>query len=187
MALDATNARVAVTGAVYIDITAAGAAPTTSSSSLNAAYKDMGYISEDGVTLSFPDTGDATRLKAWQNGATVRTIRTLTDDVPQLSFTIVETKLEVIQAVFGTTVTQAVGDGSFEFDTTDTRGYVRAVVDVVDGAQLIRVYAPYAIVSSIGDLSLTSTDLVGYEITLDLERDTTAGYNFKTWMTELAS
>lgn len=187
MANDATKARVAVTGSLYIDITAAGAAPTSQASALAAAYKDMGYVSEDGVTLTMPDAGDSTPLKVWQNDATVRTVRSLTEDSPQITCTLVETKLEVIQAVFGTTVTQTGTEGSFEIDTTDTRTHVRAVLDVVDGAELIRVYAPYALVTSVGEIALTSRDLIGYQITLDLERDTTAGYNFKTWMTELAS
>lgn len=185
MALTAANARVAVTGAVYIDVTAAGAAPTSSSSSLNAAYKDMGYISEDGVSLSMPDSGDATNLKAWQGNATVRTVHTTSEDNPQLTFTIVETKLEVIQAVFGATITSSVADGTFDYDIADQRGHVRAVLDVVDGAELIRIYAPYAIVSSIGEVNLTSTDLIGWQVTLDLERDSTLGCNFRSWMTAL--
>lgn len=185
MALTAANARVAVTGSVSIDITAAGAAPTSSSSALNAAYKDMGYISEDGVTLSMPDSGEATNLKAWQNGATVRTVRTTSDDNPQISFTIVETSLEVIKAVFGAAVTSSVADGTFDFDASDIRAHVRAALDVVDGAELIRIYAPYAIVSSIEEVNLTSTDLIGWGVTLDLERDSTLGCNFRSWMTAL--
>lgn len=185
MALSTANVRVAVTGALYVDITGAGTAPTTSSSSPAAAYKDMGYVSEDGVTLTMPDGGDSTPIKAWQNGATVRTVRSSTEDLPQLSLTLIETKLEVIQAVFGTTVTAAVADGSFEVDTTDTRTPVRLILDVIDGAELIRVYSPLATVTSVGEINLTSQDAIGYNVTFELDRDGTAGYNFKTWMTAL--
>lgn len=187
MANSASNVRVAVTGSLYVDITAAGTAPTTAISAVNAAFKDMGYVSEDGLSLSFPDTGSSDPIKAWQNGATVRTIRTLTDDNPQLSVTLIETKLDTIQAVFGTTVTQSGTDGSFEFDTTDVRGHVRLILDVVDGSETIRTYAPYAIVASVGEVNLTSSDAIGYQVTFDLERDSTAGYNFKQFITALHS
>lgn len=187
MANSASNVRVAVTGSLYVDITAAGAAPTTAVSAVASAYKDMGYVSEDGVTLSFPDTGSADPIKAWQNGATVRTVRSLSDDNPQLSLTLIESKLDVVQAVFGITVTQSGTDGSFEFDTTDTRSHVRLILDVVDGSETIRTYAPYAIVASIGEINLTNTDAIGYSVTFDLERDSTAGYNFKQFLTALHS
>lgn len=187
MALDASKARVAVTGAVYCDPTSAGAAPTSSSSSINAAYKDLGYISEDGVTLTLPDGGDVTNLKVWQNNATVRTIRSASEELPQISFTLVETKLETIQLAFNATVTQSVADGTFTYDSNAVRPTSRVILDVVDGAELIRAYAPQFIVTSVGEVSLTSTGLIGYQITADLQRDTTLGGNFKSWMTALKS
>ena len=63
------------------------------------------------------------------------------------------------------------GDGTFEFDQPDVRPHGRNVLDVVDGAELIRVYAPYSIVSALGEIQLTNTDAVGYQVTLDMERD----------------
>jgi hypothetical protein len=187
MALDATKVRVAVTGAVYADPTNAAVAPTSTGSAVDAALKDLGYVSEDGVTLTFPDAGDKTAIKAWQNGATVRTVRSTTEDSPTIGLTLIETKLEVIETVFGVTVTSTATDGSFEFDVNDVRNPVKLLVDVIDGAELIRAYAPQAVVSSIGDLSLTNTDAIGYEVTFDCERSATAGYNLKTWMTALKS
>lgn len=187
MALDSTKVRVAVTGAAYWDKTAVGTAPTDTSTAWAAAFKDLGYVSEDGVTLTMPDAGDTESLKAWQNGATVRTLRNLTEDNPSITLTLIETKLEVIEAAFGVTVTQTATHGTFEIDTTDVRGYGRFGLDVVDGPEIIRVYGPKAIVSSVGEISLTSTDAVGYQVTIDFERDATASYNLKTWMTALKS
>lgn len=184
MALSASNVRVAVTGAVYADITSAATAPTSSSSTPDTEFKDLGYVSEDGITLSMPGAGDAEAIHAWQNGATVRTVRTPSDDNPQLSFTLIETKIEVIQFVLGVTVTSAVADGSFEFDVTDTRTPSAVLLDVVDGAELIRIYAPQASVAEISEVELTHTGAIGYGVTLDLERGS-VGYNFKSWMTAL--
>lgn len=184
MSLSASNVRVAVTGAVYIDADGTVTAPTSASSSLTG-FDDLGYVSEDGVTLTFPDAGDSTPIKAWQNGATVRTVRTTTDDLPTLELTLLETKLEVIEAVFGVTVTPAVADGSFIIDSTATRSPVALVVDAIDDAEIIRVYAPRAVVTSIGEINLTSTDAIGYGVTFELEYDSTLSGNAKTWMTAL--
>ena len=73
MALNADNVRVAVTGAVYYDGTSTATAPTGTGSSVTG-MDDLGLVSEDGVSLKMPDAGGSTSLKAWQAGATVRTI-----------------------------------------------------------------------------------------------------------------
>ena len=186
MSLSASNVRVAVTGAVYIDPAGTATAPTSAAASLTG-FDDLGYVSEDGVTLSFPDAGDSTPIRAWQNGATVRTVRSTSDDLPTLELTLLETKLEVIETVFGVTVTQAVADGSFVIDSTATRSSVGLVLDVIDDAEIIRVYAPSAVVTSIGEINLTSTDAIGYSVTFELEFDSTLSGNAKTWMTALKS
>jgi hypothetical protein len=186
MALNSDNVRVAVTGAVYADLTGGATAPTGTAGILTG-FDDLGYVSEDGVTLTLPEAGDATPIKVWQNGATVRVVRSSSDENPQLSFTLVETKLEVIEYVFGVTVTQTAIEGSFEFDVQQVRDAVPVVLDVVDGAELIRIHAPQPVVTSIGELSLTSDGPISYNVTVDLERDNTAGYNFKSWMTALKS
>ena len=95
--LNASNVRQAIAGAVYYDGTRLAAAPTGTNSAVTD-YDDLGYVSEDGVTLTMPGSGDATAIKAWQNGATVRTIRTPSEDQPELSLTLLETKVEVIEA-----------------------------------------------------------------------------------------
>lgn len=186
MALSADNVRVAVTGALYVDSDGTVTAPTSASSTLTG-FDDLGYVSEDGVTLAFPDAGDSTPIRAWQNGATVRTVRQTSDELPTLALTLIETKLEVIETVFGATVTQAVGDGNFVIDSTATREPVALVLDVIDGAEIIRVYAPAAVVTSIGEIDLTSTDAIGYTVTFELEYNSALGGNAKTWMTALQS
>jgi hypothetical protein len=182
MAVDATKVRVAITGAVSKGLTSA-TAPTGTASSLTG-FTDVGGISEDGVTLSLPDNGDSTPIKVWQNGATVRTVRATSDDLPQLSFTMVETSLTAVETYFGVTVTQTVTEGSFEF-VVENRTADSYVLDVIDGTELIRVYVPNGVVASVGEINLTNTDAIGYQVTLDLDLDATKGYNFKTWMTAL--
>lgn len=186
MALDASKVRVAVTGAVYYDPTGAAAAPTGTASALTG-YDDLGYVSEDGVTLTMPGAGDTTPIRAWQNGAVVRTIRLPSEENPTLGLTLIETKLEVIEAVFGVTVSQTATEGTFEIDTTELRSHARLILDVIDGAELIRAFAPKPIVTEVSEITLANTSAIGYGVTIDCEKDNTLGYQLKTWMTALKS
>lgn len=183
MALDSTNVRVAVTGAV--SVAPLGTTAPTGTASAIASHDDLGYIGEDGVTETQPGAGDVNRIKAWQNGATVRTIRTATEDLPTWSFLLLETKLEVIELYYKTTVTQTVTEGSYEIDTTSQDAGHDFVIDVVDGAELERVHIPRGFVSEVGDKVYANGEPIGYEVTIEGERDSTLGYNAKVWATAL--
>ena len=183
MSVDSSKVRVAVTGAVSKAPTGS-TAPTDASTALAAPFVDLGGISEDGVTLTLPDNGDKTNIKVWQGGASVRTVRSTSDDLPTIQFTLMETSLAAVETYFGTTVTQTATDGSFEY-VVENRGADAYVLDVIDGAELMRVYIPHGVVASVGDVSLTHTDAIGYEVTIEAELDNTAGFCFKTWSTAL--
>jgi hypothetical protein len=183
MALDATNTLVAVTGAVMAGPT--GSTAPTGTAGTTTGFVDLGYVNEDGVAITLPGSGDSTPIKAWQNGATIRTIRSATEDNPTVEVVLLETKLEVVEAALGVTVVQTVAEGSFEIDTTDLRTAKSWVVDVVDGAELIRVYVPQGTPTGEVQLVLKNDEPIGYSVTLDCERDATKGYNLKVWATAL--
>lgn len=185
MALVEANVRVGVTGAVYSGPTGT-TAPTNTSTAITPRV-DLGFISEDGVTRTLPNAGDSSPIKAWQNGATVRTIRTLSEDNPTYSFTLLETKLESVQFALGVTVTQTVTEGSYVIDTTASRGYKDLVIDVIDGANIERTHLPKAMVTEVGDLVYKNDEPYGYEVTVTAERDATLGYNAKVFATALKS
>lgn len=186
MALVAANVRQAITGAVYYDPTSEAPAPTGTDSDVTG-YDDLGYISEDGVTLTLPGEGDTTSIRAWQNAAIVRTIRTPSEDQPTFELTFIETKLEVIEAVFGVTVDQGASEGSFVINTNVARSHARLVLDVVDGDELIRVFAPRAIVTGLDAISFTNADPIGYAVTITAEYDDELGGQARVWMTALAT
>lgn len=185
MATDASKVRVAVTGAVWKGAYGS-TAPTGTSGAPDAAFKDLGYINENGVEIALPGTGDSTPIKAWQNGTTVRTIRTASEDKPSWKFTMIETKLETIELYFGVTVAQTVTEGSFEYTVAD-RDPFALIVDVVDGAELIRDYVPNAVVTEVEAHTLANSDAIEYGVTVEGDLDPTANYNFKRWATALKS
>ena len=182
MVLDASKARVAVTGGVFRGLTSATA--PTGTAGAPTGFTDLGYINEDGVEIELPDSGDVTPVKAWQNGVTVRTIRVPGDDNPTWTFTMMETKLETIETYFGVTVTQTATEGSFEYRVT-SRGASSYIVDAVDGAELQRDYIPRGVVSSVGAHTLSNGEVTGYQVTVDGELDAVKNYNFKRWSTAL--
>lgn len=185
MALVEANVRVAVTGAVMSGPTSATA--PTGTAAATTGFTDLGYVNEDGVSITVPGAGDATPLKAWQNGATVRTIRAANEDNPTVEFVLLETKKESVETALGVTVTQTVSEGSFEIDSTDIRAAKSWIVDVVDGAELFRAYVPKGVPTGEVQLVFKNDEPIGYSVTLDCERNSTLGYNLKTWATALKS
>lgn len=179
MAQDSANVRVAVTGAVSMGATTA-TAPTGTGGTITG-FTDLGLISEDGVTES---RGRSTNdIKAWQNGATVRTV--VTEGTLTYQFTLIETKKETVELFYGATVTEAAADGSFVVVPTSTGGRRSFVLDVVDGAELLRVYIPQGEVTEVGDRVYSNGEAIGYEVTITAYNDTTVGGAAKVWATAL--
>lgn len=185
MALNGDNVRVGVTGALYVDDL--GGTVPTGTGSATTGYTDLGYISEDGVTETQAGSGDTEPIKAWQGGATVRTLRTPTDENPSWSCVLLETKLETVELYYGTTVTTDVSEGSFEIDASATRPHHTFILDVVDGAELYRVFIPNGVVTEVGERVYRGTEAIGFEVTIEGERENTLGYNAKVWSTALAA
>lgn len=125
-------------------------------------FTGLGFVSEDGVTETRDRSSDD--LKAWQNAATVRTV--ITDAKLTYQFTLIETKKETVELYYGTTVTAAASDGSFVIVPANTGGRRSFVIDVVDGAELMRTYIPSGEVTEVGDKVYASGEAIGYEVTI---------------------
>lgn len=157
MSLDSGNVRVAVTGAVYVAATGT-AAPTTEDSTLDAAFGDLGYVSEDGITESRDRT--STNIKAWQNGDTVRTV--VTEATYTLAFTMIETKAGTVELFYG----NAPVAGKVVVVPTKTGGRKAFVVDVIDGDEALRIYIAEGEVTETGDLVYANGEAIGYPVTI---------------------
>lgn len=182
MAQDATKVGLAVSGAVMKGLTSA-AAPT-GTASVTTGFTDLGFISEDGVDIELPSAGDSTPVKAWQNGTTVRVIRSPSEDNPTWHFVMLETNLATVETYFGVSVTQTATEGTFEY-TVGSRGYNAYIIDAIDGAELLRDYVPKAVVTEVGAHKLANGEVTGYEVTVEGELDAVKGFNFQRWATRL--
>lgn len=163
MTLDATNVEVAVTGAVYL-APLGTTLPTSSSDALDAAFKDVGYISEDGITET-PEE-DTQEIRAWQNGDVVR--RLLTSHELQYGFAMIELNEVSLEAYYG----------NYDAGTVRVKGQPLPrqcmVIDVIDEGKLRRRVAPIAQVVERGEVSLTNSDATGLEVTVSCYPDATA-------------
>lgn len=179
MALDATKVRVAISGEVLVGATAATA--PTGTGSTTTGFTGLGYVSEDGVTETRDRSSDS--IKAWQNAATVRTV--VTDANLTYTFTMIETKKETVELYYGTTVTTAALEGNFVIVPANTGGQKSFIIDVVDGAELQRVYIPLGEVTEVGEKVYASGEPIGYEVTITAYPAASISGNAKVWATAL--
>lgn len=162
--LDSENVRVALTGAVY-SAPKGTTAPTNSTTNWAVGWVDLGYVSEDGITESYSD--DNTTIKAWQGGATVRSM--ITSSEATFAFTLLETKGAVLERYHkgasvtgnGATPTGAVLNVSSA--TADERAWG---FDVVDGTNHIRIVVPRGEVTERGEIVYRNNEPVSYSLTI---------------------
>lgn len=143
--------------------------PTDATTQLDAAFKAMGYCSEDGLTNTFsPET---TAIKDW-GGDPVLVVTESRDDT--FKFTMIESlNVDVLKAVYGDdNVTGTLAAGITISANSGDLGSHAWVIDMQmrDGA-LKRIVIPEASVSELGDIEYTGTDAVGYETTLECMPD----------------
>jgi hypothetical protein len=162
MTLNASNVRVALTGAAYVG-PPASVLPATPEAMWGTGFVDLGYISEDGITEAHDD--EVTEHKAWQNGAVVRT--DITGSKATFSFTLIETTAAGVGLYYkGTPVTgEDDGPATVEIRTPSpdprTFGF-----DVIDGLEVIRTTIAIGQVTERGEIVYKNDEPVGYELTV---------------------
>jgi hypothetical protein len=149
------NVMVGVTGGAYV-APEGTTLPTDATTSLNGAFVEVGYLSEDGISQSISE--DITDLVAWQNADVVRKIQTSHDVT--YSFTMIETTDVTLETFYGN---YAAGAVEITADQLPRQSWV---LSVVDGTDLIRIVIPEGQIIERGDLVFQNGDAVGYPITI---------------------
>lgn len=154
---DASAVRVGVSG--IIATAALGTTAPTSAVSSIAAFTDVGYVGEDGVT----ETNDQTieKIHAWQNNVTVRT--TVTEGESSFQFVLLETNINTIALAYGSTVDV---NGSIIVSPGVERPHKAFVLDIIDGANINRNWIPDGQITELGDVVYANGEAIGYEVTL---------------------
>ena len=138
--------------------------PTDVTTALNAAFQNVGYISEDGVVnTNSPDTDT---IKEW-GGASVGKIDNGKDDTWQ--FTMIEAlNPTALKLVYGAdNVSGTLTDGITVNANSNEQADVALVIDMIlKGGALKRVVLPSASVSEVGEVTYAATSAIGYQTTL---------------------
>lgn len=137
---DSDSLVVASNGQVYVG--AVGATlPTTPDSTLSAAdWKGLGYVTEDGVSLSV--SPNIEEFMAWQSRQPVR--RELTAQEVQVSFSLEQWNEDTLPFAFGGDITD-LGGGDYRFDLLadgDPIDERALIIDAVDGSKNYRWVFP---------------------------------------------
>jgi hypothetical protein len=159
VSLDSSKVRVAVTGVIAVAPTGS-TAPTTASSVMAVAFKDLGYVGEDGVTETRDRSSDS--IKAWQNADIVREV--ITEANLTYQFVMIETKKETVELFYGATVNTT--DGSLIVVPANTGGRRAYILDVIDGDQFIRTWIPQGEIIEVGEQVYANGEPIGYEVTV---------------------
>lgn len=161
MSLSANAVRVAVTGAAYV-APPKTTLPTDSESTWNAAFTDIGWISDDGITES--NSADSTEIKGWQGGQTVRKV--ISSSEMTFSFTAIETSKTVLELYHkGSKVVTTTGKSvlAVKAPGPDRRTFG---FDVIDGDSHIRIVIPDGEVTETGDITYKGDEAIAYELTI---------------------
>ena len=158
------------------------ALPTNATTALAAAYKPLGYVSEDGLVPT-RDTS-IEKVKAW-GGDVVAAL--MTDESESFQFTLLEVfQQDVNNFVYGSanvTFTAAVpGTSPSKLTILDKGGKPAQcifVFDMFSGAKNMRIVVPVADPVITGENPMTGDSLGGYEVTVEALKDTSGNRAYR--------
>ena len=177
-AQNVSAAKPPIAGAIFV-APAGTTLPTDTETSLSAAFKDLGYVSSDGITNGTNIESNDT--KAW-GGDTVLTTITSKDDT--FKFNLIETLREdVLKFVYGSTnVSGSISTGLSISVSSQDVPEVSLVIDMLRRNNTKqRICIPYAKISNVEDIVYNDSDATGFNTTLKCTPDS-SGYTHYEYM-----
>ena len=137
--------------------------PTDAATSLNEAFLELGYVSEDGVRNT--NTAESDDVKAW-GGAPVLTLQTGKPDTWKLKL-IEALNPNVLRTVYGDANVTESGKTIHVKATTEQANDAVYVIDMIlKGGAMKRVVIPIGALSEVAEIVYKDDEAIGYEITI---------------------
>lgn len=149
------------------------ALPTDATTALAAAFRNVGYVGEDGLTNS--KSRETMNVKEW-GGETVASEVTSQDE--SLKWKSIEyLNVDTLKAVYGAENVTVDGSGNITIvSKAGTFGQgVWAVDMALSGGRLERIVVPDGNFTDMGDIVYVGTDAVAFDLTLACNYDATVG------------
>nr|DAW61296.1 MAG TPA: tail protein [Caudoviricetes sp.] len=165
MALEAnvTTAKPKVGGAVH-SAPLGAKLPVDATSKLDAAFKSLGFISEDGVTNNnSPESED---IKAW-GGTIVNSSQTEKKDT--FVYTLIEgLNIDVLKEVYGSeNVSGDLAAGiTIKANSKELENHCLAIEMILKNGALKRIVIPSGKVTEVGEITYKDGEVVGYQTTI---------------------
>lgn len=139
------------------------ALPTSATATLNAAFVDLGWVGDDGVTNSI--SRDTTKHRAWGGEVVKVTQDNYTETV---TLTLMETSAAVLKVVYGEDNVTANGDIITVEHSRLQLERQSFCIDFIDGERAGRIVIREGQVTELADVSYRQSDVTRYEITIDV-------------------
>jgi hypothetical protein len=176
-AANVTVGKPKVGGAIYV-APLGSTLPTDSTTALDAAFKCLGYVSEDGVTNS--NSPESDNVKAW-GGDTVLNMQTERPD--SFSFTLLEVLNEdVLKAVYGDSnviVDDQTGSITVKATADELNGGSWIIDMIMRGGRKKRIVIPNGTISELGTITYKDDEAVGYQLTITDVPDASGVYHYE--------
>jgi hypothetical protein len=164
MALNDDAVRVGVTGRVFF-APVGTALPNTVDTALNAAFDEVGHISEDALTESLEISTEV--LRSWQRPIGIRTLTTEVNWTWQ--FQMMETSPLNLELYYGGAETTVAGGVATTAIPAWPQGVAKAcVIEIEDGDIITRYALPKVEIGERGEVNHVNTEGTVYDVTVNV-------------------